>query len=89
VRVCWSRSARSVSCPGDERAPQPVDRAVADVGLGDQEIEVPLRGEQPVVEKQAVAKERVGIEKDVETERETVRNELRKERVEVDEDDRV
>ena len=36
--------------------------------------------------KQTVAKERVGIEKDVETDHQMVQDELRKERVEVDED---
>ena len=47
-----------------------------------------LREEEPVVEKQAVAKERIGIEKDVETDTETVTAELRKERVDINEDTR-
>jgi stress response protein YsnF len=57
---------------------------VSGTEIGEEEVEVPLRAEQPVVEKQTVAKERVGLEKDVETETETVSEELRKERVDVD-----
>lgn len=38
-----------------------------------------------MVEKQTVAKERIGIEKTVETEQQTVPDEVRKERVDVDE----
>jgi len=52
----------------------------------EQEVEVPLTAEQAVVSKRVVAKERVGLEKDVETERQTVQDELRKERVDVDGD---
>jgi stress response protein YsnF len=47
---------------------------------------VPLHREEAVVQKQAVAKERVGVEKDVDVETERVRDEVRKERVDVDED---
>jgi uncharacterized protein (TIGR02271 family) len=65
---------------------EPVNEAVSDVDLREQEIEVPLHEERPVVEKQAVAKERVGIERDVETDRQTVSDEVRKERVELEED---
>jgi stress response protein YsnF len=39
-----------------------------------------------VVEKQTVAKERIGIEKTVETEQQTVSDAVRKERVDVDDD---
>jgi hypothetical protein len=38
------------------------------------------------VQKETVAKERVGLEKDVQTEQQTVRDELKKERVEVEGD---
>ena len=62
-----------------------IDEPVAGAEIGEDEIEVPLRAEEAVVQKQTVAKERVGLEKDVETERETVRDEIRKERVDVDE----
>ncbi len=63
---------------------EPIDEPVSGTEIGEEEVEVPLRAEQPVVEKQTVAKERVGLETDVETETETVSEELRKERVDVD-----
>ena len=63
---------------------EPVDEVVGDADLGEQEIEVPLRGERPVVQKQTVAKERVGVQKDVTTERQTVEDEVRKERVDIE-----
>ena len=65
---------------------EPIEQPVGDVELRDEEIEVPLHEERPVVEKQVVAKERVGIEKDVVTERETVRDEVRKERIDVEDE---
>jgi uncharacterized protein (TIGR02271 family) len=61
-----------------------VDQPVGDGEIGEEEIEVPLKAEKAVAQKRTVAKERIGVEKDVETEQETVRDELRKERVEVD-----
>lgn len=61
---------------------QPISRD-ADA-FTEQEIEVPLHAEQPVVSKQTVAKERVGIEKGVETTTQTVQDEVRKERVEIE-----
>jgi uncharacterized protein (TIGR02271 family) len=67
---------------------EPVDEPVDDAEIGEEEIEVPLRAEEAVAEKRTVAKERIGIEKDVETEHETVSDELRKERVEVEGDQR-
>lgn len=63
-----------------------IDEPVSDAEFGEDEIDVPLREEQPVVAKQAVAKERITVDKDVETERQTVGDEVRKERVDVDED---
>jgi uncharacterized protein (TIGR02271 family) len=63
-----------------------IDQPAGDVELREQEIEVPLHEEEAVVEKQTVAKERVSVDKDVETERETISDELRKERVELEED---
>jgi uncharacterized protein (TIGR02271 family) len=64
-----------------------IDEPVSDAEIGEDEVEVPLRGEQPVVAKQTVAKERVGLEKDVQTERQTVSEEVRKERVDVEGDE--
>ena len=63
---------------------EPVDEPVSGAEIGEDEIHVPLHGERPVVQKQTVAKERVGIETDVTTDRQTVEDEVRKERVEVD-----
>jgi uncharacterized protein (TIGR02271 family) len=57
-----------------------------DAEIGEDQVEVGLRSEEPVVQKQTVAKERVGLEKDVETRRETVSDQVRKERVEVEGD---
>jgi uncharacterized protein (TIGR02271 family) len=65
---------------------EPVDQAVTDQEIGEEELDVTLREERPVVEKETVAKEKIGIEKDVEVDQETVSGELRKERVEVDDE---
>ncbi len=65
---------------------QPIDETVTGGQIGEQEIEVTLRQEEAVIEKQAVAKERITLDKEVETETQTVTDEVRKERVEVDED---
>jgi len=63
-----------------------VDQPVADHEFTEEQIEVPLHADKPVVQKQAVAKERIGLEKEVETETRTVKDELKKERVEVEGD---
>ncbi len=63
-----------------------IDEPVSDAEIGEDEVKVPLRAEEPVVAKQTVAKERVGLEKDVETDRQTVSDEVRKERVDVEGD---
>ena len=65
---------------------EPIDEPVSGAEIGEDEVEVPLRAEEPMVSKQTVAKERVGLEKDVEVERRTVSDEVRKERVEVEGD---
>jgi uncharacterized protein (TIGR02271 family) len=63
---------------------EPINQPVSEAELEDQEIEVPLRAEEAVVDKQTVAKERVSVGKDVESRTETVKDQLRKERVEVE-----
>ena len=63
---------------------EPIDQPVSGAEIGEEEVEVELRGEEAMVQKETVAKERIGIDKDVTTERETVRDEVRKERVEVE-----
>jgi sporulation protein YlmC with PRC-barrel domain len=64
---------------------EPINEPTTAAAIGEDEVEVTLREERPVVEKQTVAKERIGLEKDVESRRETVRDEVRKERVDIDE----
>jgi|tagenome__1003787_1003787.scaffolds.fasta_scaffold20775515_2 uncharacterized protein (TIGR02271 family) len=63
---------------------EPVEGETTGEAIGDDSMEVTLSEEQPVVEKRTVAKERIGIEKSVETEQQTVGDEVRKERVDVD-----
>ncbi len=63
-----------------------IDQPVGEHEFGEEEVELPLHAEKPVVQKQAVAKERVGLEKDVQTHKQTVKDEVRKERVEVEGD---
>jgi stress response protein YsnF len=65
---------------------EPVNQPVSEGAIGEQEVDVTLRGEQAVVDKETVAKERIGVEKDVDVQRETVSGEVRKERVEVEGD---
>ena len=59
-----------------------VGRATSGPDISDEEHEVVLHEEEPVVEKRTVPKERVRLEKDVETDEETVSEEVRKERIE-------
>ncbi len=66
---------------------EPIDQPVSGTELGEDEVEVPLRQEEAVAEKQTVAKERIGLEKDVETQHQTVTDEVRKERVDVEGDE--
>lgn len=63
---------------------EPVDQVVTGAEIGEQTIDVPLRDEEAVVDKQIVAKERISLDKDVEERTETVSDELRKERVDVE-----
>jgi sporulation protein YlmC with PRC-barrel domain len=63
-----------------------VDEPVSGVEVGDEAIEVTLMEERPVIAKETVAKERIRIEKGVETTHETVSDEVRRERVDVEGD---
>jgi uncharacterized protein (TIGR02271 family) len=63
-----------------------IDQPVADHEFAEEEVEVPLQAEKPVVQKQAVAKERVAVEKGTQTDTHTVQDELKKEHVEVEGD---
>lgn len=65
---------------------EPIDQPVGEHEFVEEQIDVPLHKEKPLVQKQAVAKERIGLQKDVESDTETVRDELKKEHVEVEGD---
>ena len=65
---------------------EPVDATVGEREIGEESLEVTLSEERPVVEKETVAKERIGIEKDVDVEQETVSREVRKERVDLEDE---
>jgi uncharacterized protein (TIGR02271 family) len=60
--------------------------AVDGPAISEEEHEVVLHAEEAVVDKQAVPKERIRLEKDVSTEEETVSDTVRKEQVNVDGD---
>jgi len=61
-----------------------IDQEVSGAQIGEQTIDVPLSEEEAVVDKRVVAKERVTLDKDVARETETVRDEVRKERVDTE-----
>jgi uncharacterized protein (TIGR02271 family) len=63
---------------------EPVDQVVTGAEIGEQTIEIPLRDEEAIVDKQVVAKERISLDKDAEERTETVSDEIRKERVEIE-----
>jgi len=56
--------------------------------ISEEEHEVVLHEEEVVAQKQAVPKERIRLEKDVETEEKTVSETVRSERVDVDDERR-
>ncbi len=65
-----------------------VDQALGGPEISEEEHEVVLHEEQPVVEKRTVPKERVRMDKDVVTDEAQVVEEVRKERIDVDDDER-
>jgi uncharacterized protein (TIGR02271 family) len=65
-----------------------IDEALDGPGISDEEHEIVLHEEQPVVQKQVVPKERVRLDKDTVIEEQTVSDEVRKERIDVDGDAR-
>ena len=67
---------------------EPIDQPVSGAEIGEQDIEVPLSAEEPVVQKETVAKERISLGKDVETDVERVSDEVRRERVDIEGDER-
>jgi uncharacterized protein (TIGR02271 family) len=63
-----------------------VDDATSGPDISDEEHEVTLHEEEPVVEKRTVPKERVRLEKDTVTDERTVSEEVRKEQIEAEGD---
>jgi uncharacterized protein (TIGR02271 family) len=63
-----------------------VGQATDGPAISEEEHEVTLHAEEPVVEKRAVPKERVRLEKDTVTEEQQVSDEVRKERIEAEGD---
>jgi uncharacterized protein (TIGR02271 family) len=66
-----------------------VDQALDGPEISEEEHEVVLHEERPVVEKEVVAKERVRLTAEEHTDEETVSEDLRKERIETDGDARA
>jgi uncharacterized protein (TIGR02271 family) len=63
-----------------------IDEPGSGAQIGEDEVEMTIREERPVVEKETVARERISLDKDVERRQETVSDEVRKERVEIEGD---
>ena len=63
-----------------------LDAALDGPEISEEEHEVVLHAEEPVVEKRAVPKERVRLDKDVHTDEQQVSDSVRKEQIEVDDD---
>ncbi|PSL57986.1 uncharacterized protein (TIGR02271 family) [Saccharothrix carnea] len=68
---------------------EPADGAPTDRAFVDEEAEVTLRRQEPVVEKKTKAAEKVRLDKQTVTEQQHVRGEVRKERVDVERDDQI
>jgi uncharacterized protein (TIGR02271 family) len=66
-----------------------VDQALDGPEISEDEHEVVLHEERPVVEKEVVAKERVRLGSEKSTEQETISETLRKERIETDDDEKA
>ena len=60
------------------------DQALADADISEEEHEVVLHAEEPVVEKRAVPKERVRLDTETVTEQREISEEVRKEQIETD-----
>ena len=62
------------------------DRAMKGPDIAEEEREITLHEERPVVSKETVAKERVRLHTDVETDQREVSEDIRKEQIEVEDD---
>jgi uncharacterized protein (TIGR02271 family) len=65
---------------------QPVNRPVSGAAIGEEEVEMSLHREEPVVSKETVEREQITVRSEEEIEEETVHGEVRREHVEVDDD---
>ena len=63
---------------------EPINQPVSGAEIGEQEVELRLTEEEAVVSKDTVAKERISLSKEVVAEEQTIRDEVRQERVEVE-----
>jgi uncharacterized protein (TIGR02271 family) len=68
-----------------ERRPLSADAALTDATIGEQEIRIPLTAEEVVAEKRVVPKEEVVLKKHAVTEERVIEEDLRRERIEYDE----
>jgi uncharacterized protein (TIGR02271 family) len=65
---------------------QPVNRPASGAAIGEEEVEMPLHREEPVVGKETVEREQITVRSEEEIEEETVHGEVRREHVEVEDD---
>ncbi len=65
---------------------QPVNRPASGAAIGEEEVEMSLHREEPVVSKETVEREQVTVHPEEETEKETIHGEVRREHVEVEDD---
>jgi uncharacterized protein (TIGR02271 family) len=65
---------------------QPVNRPASGAAIGEEEVEMSLHREEPVVSKETVEREQVTVHSEEETEKETIHGEVRREHVEIEDD---
>ena len=65
---------------------QPVNQPASRAAIGEEEVEMQLHREEPVVSKETVEREQITVHVEEETHQETVHGEVRREHVEVEED---
>ncbi len=65
---------------------QPVNRPASGAAIGEEEVEMSLHREEPVVSKETVEREQITVHVEEEIEEETVHGEVRREHVEVEDD---
>jgi uncharacterized protein (TIGR02271 family) len=65
---------------------EPVNRPASGAAIGEEEVEMSLHREEPVVSKETVEREQITVHPGEEIEEETVHGEVRRERVEAEDD---